>query len=512
MMQVMRAVSASTLAGILAFGPVSVAGAQTATKTENPTAEKADAPSTVKSDAIAGTPADHEPVEERITEFTLDNGLQVVVLPDHRAPVVTQMVYYHVGAADEAPGESGIAHFLEHLMFKGTKTHPEGEFSRAVADIGGQENAFTTDDYTGYYQQVPASELAMVMKYEADRMANLVLTDEVVAPERDVILEERRMRVDNDPGAQLQETVQATLFQNSPYGIPVIGWRSEMEQLSRDDAIAFYDKYYTPNNATLLVAGDVTASEVKALAEETFGKVERRADPGDRDRALEPEPLAARTVTLTDEKVTQPSMQRVYLAPGETIAEPGEAEALDVLADILGGGTTSRLYRSLVVEKGIAAGTGAYYGGTALKESQFGVYGMPRGEASLAEIETAIDAEIAEVRKTGVTEAELERAKNRVRKNMIYLRDSQTAMARRVGAALSTGRTLKDVETWPDRIEAVTVADVNEVARKYLTPERSVTGYLKPEQTVAADAAKGGAKPAAGDDAAAGPAASDSRS
>ncbi|MBO0903877.1 M16 family metallopeptidase [Jiella sonneratiae] len=497
MTKAMRALSATALAGALAFVPLAGAFADGATKTEKASEAKTEAPATVKSDEVAGTPADHKPVEERITEFSLDNGMQVVVLPDHRAPVVTQMVYYHVGAADEAPGESGIAHFLEHLMFKGTKTHPEGEFSRAVADIGGQENAFTTDDYTGYYQQVPSSALEMVMGYEADRMANLVLTDAVVKPERDVILEERRMRIDNDPGAQLQEAVQAALFQNSPYGIPVIGWRREMEELSRADAIAFYDKYYTPNNATLLVAGDVTADEVRKLAQSTYGKVARRADPGTRERALEPEPLAARIVTLTDAKVTQPSMQRVYLVPGETIAEPGEAEALDVLSDILGGGTTSRLYRSLVVEKGIAAGTGAFYSGTALKEGQFGVYGMPRGEATLADVETAIDAAIADIRKNGVTEAELDRAKNRVRKNMIYLRDSQTAMARRVGAALSTGRSLKDVETWPERIEAVTVADVDAVAKKYLRPERSVTGYLKPEAPLAAASGSGETKPAA---------------
>ena len=493
MIQVMRAVSATALAGALAFGPVFTAAAETAAT--NKAKSETDAASTAN--PVAATAEDKKPVEDRITEFTLDNGLQVVVLPDHRAPVVTQMVYYHVGAADEAPGESGIAHFLEHLMFKGTKTHPEGEFSRAVADIGGQENAFTTDDYTGYYQQVPASELKMVMGYEADRMANLVLTDAVVKPERDVILEERRMRVDNDPGSQLQEAVQAALFQNSPYGIPVIGWRREMEQLSRAYAIAFYDKFYTPNNATLLVAGDVTADQVKTLAEETYGKVKRRADPGDRARALEPEPLAARTVTLTDPKVTQPSMQRTYLVPSETTAEPGEAEALDVLSDILGGGTTSRLYRSLVVDKAIAAGTGAYYSGTALKEGQFGVYGMPRGDASLADIETAIDAEIDKIRDGGVTEAELERAKNRVRKNMIYLRDSQTAMARRVGAALSTGRTLKDVESWPDRIEAVTVAQVNAAAQKYLEPQRSVTGYLKPKAPAKAADAATPPKPAA---------------
>ncbi|NDV86073.1 insulinase family protein [Aurantimonas aggregata] len=416
-----------------------------------------------------------------VSSFTLENGLQVVVLPDHRAPIVTQMVYYRVGAADEAPGESGIAHYLEHLMFKGTTSHPEGEFSGAVADLGGQENAFTSSDYTGYYQQVPAEALEMVMEFEADRMANLVLSEEAVLPERDVILEERRMRVDNDPSSQLQEIVQATMFQNSPYGTPVIGWRSEIEQLTRDDAIAFYDKYYTPNNAILLVAGDVTEAEVRRLAEKTYGKVERRAEPGERFRAAEPEPLAERTVTLADPRVTQPSVQTLYLVPSDTTAEGGEAEALDILSDILGGGTTSRLYRSLVVDKGIAAQTGAYYGGTALKEGQFAVYGTPRGEANIDEVESAIEAEITDIVENGVDQEELEQAKNRVRKNLIYLRDSQTAMARRYAAALSTGRTIADVEAWPDRIEAVTVDQVNAVARKYLQPKRSVTGYLLPE-------------------------------
>ncbi|MEF2551452.1 pitrilysin family protein [Aurantimonas sp. A2-1-M11] len=422
-----------------------------------------------------------------LTTFTLDNGLQVVILPDDRAPIVTQMIYYNVGSADEAPGKSGIAHFLEHLMFKGTKDHPEGEFSRRVADIGGQENAFTTSDYTGYYQQVPADALEMVMTLEADRMENLVLSEEAVLPERDVILEERRMRIDNNPGSQLSEAVQAALFQNSPYGTPVIGWRQEMEALTRDDAIAFYDKYYTPNNATLLIAGDVDVAAVRDLVEKTYGKVERRADPGQRERPVEPEPLAARTVTLTDPRVTQPSLQTAYLVPSETTDENGEAEALDILADVLGGGTTSRLYRGLVVDRALAAGTGAYYGGTALKEGQFVVYGTPRDGASLDAVETALDEEIATLIDDGITEAELERAKNRVRKNMIYLRDSQTSMARRYAAALATGRTIADVEAWPERIEAVTVDDVNAVARKYLRPQRSVTGYLRPEPQPDAD-------------------------
>ncbi|KQT55011.1 zinc protease [Aureimonas sp. Leaf454] len=442
-------------------------------------------------ETAAATPAERmaeaEAKREKVSTFTLANGLDVVVLPDRRAPVVTQMVWYKAGSADEQPGTSGIAHFLEHLMFKGTKTHKAGEFSNSVSDIGGEENAFTTSDYTAYYQQVPAEALETVMAFEADRMENLVLSDEAVLPERNVILEERRQRTDNDPGSQLSEAVQATLFQNSHYGIPVIGWRHEMETLSREDAIAWYDKFYTPNNATLIVAGDVSADQVRTLAEKTYGKVQRRAEPGDRAklRATEPEPVAARTVTLTDQRVTQPSFSRVYLVPSDTTAKPGEAEALDVLADVLGGGATSRLYRQLVVGKGIAANVGAYNASSALKEGQFGFYATPLGEAGIAPLEAAIDEEIAKVQADGITPDELERAKNRVRKAVIYERDSQTSLARRYGAALSTGRTIADVDSYPERIEAVTVEAVKQAADAYLQKKRSVTGYLLPADKAA---------------------------
>ncbi|SMC36555.1 zinc protease [Fulvimarina manganoxydans] len=453
----------------------------------------------VTAPCFAASPSEQAPIsvgdaaipDEHVTSFTLDNGLQVVVLPDRRAPVVTQMIYYKVGGADEAPGESGVAHFLEHLMFKGTKTHPEGEFSQKVAEIGGQENAFTTDDYTGYYQQVPSDALEMVMSYEADRMSNLVLTDEVVLPERDVIQEERRMRVGNEPGAKLSEIVQGTLFLNSPYGTPVIGWPEEIASLTREDAIRFYDKYYTPSNAVLLIAGDVSVDEVRALAEKTYGQIAERAEVGPRLRPQEPEPIAERSVTLRDERVTQPSFQTNYLVPSATSGEPGEAEALDILADILGGGTTSRLYRDLIIDKGIAASAGAYYSGAALDDTRLVLYGSPRGDASLDEVEAAVEAEVARLVKDGITKEELERSKNRVRKGVIYLRDSQTAMARRFATALATGRTIEDVEKWPERIEAVTIEDVNRAARTYLKPERSVTGYLLPadESRAAADGA-----------------------
>jgi zinc protease len=410
--------------------------------------------------------------------FTLDNGMQVIVIPDHRAPVVTHMVWYRVGAADEQRGHSGIAHFLEHLMFKGTSLHPAGEFSKEVALVGGQENAFTTADYTAYFQTVAKEQLPMMMEYEADRMTGLILTDAVVLPERDVILEERRMRIDNEPGSQLSEAMSAALYQNHPYGIPTIGWRHEMERLTRDDAIAFYKKYYTPNNAILVVAGDVTVGQVKVLAGATYGKVQRRSEVPPRERAQEPEPLAARTVTLSDARVTQPSMQRVYLVPSYSSGDRKEALALDVLADVLGGGSTSRIYRALVVEQGKATSAGAFYAGTALDATRFGVYGTPRPGVSLDEISAALDTIVADVRTHGITDEELAKAKQRVMASSIIAQDRMGGLARMFGAALATGQTITDVQEWPNRIQEVTVADVKAAAAKYLDAKRSVTGYL----------------------------------
>src|SRR5262244_4139201 len=269
-----------------------------------------------------------------ITHFKLANGLEVVVIPDHRTPVITHMVWYRVGAADETPGKSGLAHFLEHLLFKGTKKNPQGLFSQTVATIGGQENAFTSSDYTGYFQRTSREHLKMLMEFEADRMTGLVLTDDVVKPELQVVLEEQNMRVANNPGARLSEQMEAALYLNHPYQRPIIGWRQEIEKLTRDDALAFYRRFYTPNNAILVVAGDVTAEEVRKLAEETYGKVPRVAEIKPRARPREPEQQAARTVTLADARVTQPSVSRYYLVPSSSTAQPGESEALDVLGHV----------------------------------------------------------------------------------------------------------------------------------------------------------------------------------
>jgi zinc protease len=414
----------------------------------------------------------------QITNFTLANGLEVVVIPDHRAPVVTHMVWYKVGSADETPGKSGLAHFLEHLMFKGTAKNPAGRFSQVVATIGGQENAFTSADYTGYYQRVPRDELKRMMEFEADRMTGLVLTDDVVRPELNVVLEEQNMRVGNNPAARLGEQMDAALYLNHAYGRPVIGWRHEIEQLDREDALNFYRRFYTPNNAVVVIAGDVTPEEVRALAEDTYGKVPRVTDIKPRLRPQEPVQEAPRTVTLGDPRVTQPSLSRYYLVPSSMTARAGESEALDVLAHILGHGANSRLYQALVVDKGVAVNAGASYDGTALDNTRLNIYATPKPETSLPQLEQAIDAVLAEVVENGVSADEIERTKNRLIADSIYANDNQRTLAQWYGASLATGAKVEQVRSWPDRIRLVSAQAVREAARHWLDKRRSVTGYL----------------------------------
>jgi len=413
-----------------------------------------------------------------ITDFALGNGLEVLVVPDHRAPVVTHMIWYKVGSADETPGKSGLAHFLEHLMFKGTEKNPGATFSQEVAAIGGQENAFTTSDYTVFFQRVPRDHLKAMMALEADRMTGLVLTDDVTRPELNVVLEEQNMRVANNPAGRLGEQMDAALYLNHPYGRPVIGWRQEIEKLNRDEALAFYRRFYTPNNAVVVVAGDVDPAEVRADAEATYGKVARRAENNPRQRPMEPVQEASRTVTLADSRVEQPSVSRYYLAPSDTTAKPGEGEALDVLAHVLGGGANSRLYRTLVVDKGIALNAGAYYSSNAIDYAKLGVYGSPKPGTSLRELEGGIDAVLADVIDHGITDGELDRAKNRLIADAVYAQDNQATLARWYGAALAIGETVDMVRTWPDRIRAVTADAVQQAARTWLDRRQSVTGYL----------------------------------
>jgi zinc protease len=428
----------------------------------------------------------------RATEFKLANGMHVVVVPDHRAPVVTHMVWYRVGAADEPPGVSGIAHFLEHLMFKSTDKIPSGEFSKIVARLGGQDNAFTSQDATAYFQRVAKDRLEQVMQMEADRMVNLKLTEQEVLTERDVILEERRSRIENNPQAILDEQMSAALYYSHPYGIPVIGWEHEMARLSREDALAFYKRHYAPNNAILVVAGDVTADEARRLAQQSFGKIPANPAIVPRKRPMDPEHRAARRVELKDPRAGKASLQRYYVTPSYVTAAPGEAEALDLLMKIAASGSTSRLYQKLVVDERIASNAGGWYSGSGLDSGKIAVYVVPADGVGLDRVEAAIDAVLTELRDKGVTEAELERAKKAYLADFVYESDNQSTLARRYGWGLVVGRTLADLDAWPERIARVTLADIKKVAGQYLDLRRSVTGTLLP---VAPD---GGAAPATG--------------
>ncbi|WP_315744012.1 MULTISPECIES: pitrilysin family protein [unclassified Bradyrhizobium] len=411
--------------------------------------------------------------------FTLPNGLQVVVIQDHRTPVVTEMIWYKVGSADETPGKSGLAHFLEHLMFKGTAKHPAGEFSQTVLKIGGNENAFTSVDYTGYFQRVPRDQLAKMMEFEADRMTGLVLKDENVLPERDVVLEEYNMRVANNPEARLNEQIMAALYLNHPYGRPVIGWKPEIEKLGREDALAFYRRFYAPNNAILVIAGDTDINEVRPMVEQTFAKVPAQPDiPPRRIRPQEPEPVAPRTVTLADPHVEQPSMRRFYLVPSAATAAPGESAALDVLAQLMGSGSNSYLYRALVVDKPLAVNASASYQGTSLDPTQFSIAVSPRSGVDFAQVEAVVDGVIAELAQNPARAEDLERVKTQLVAEAIYAQDNQATMARWYGGGLTTGLSIEDIRSWPDRIKAVTAEQVRAAAQKWLQKTRSVTGYL----------------------------------
>ena len=426
-----------------------------------------------------------------VTHYTLDNGLQVVVIPDRRAPVVTHMVWYKVGAADEENGKAGIAHFLEHLLFKGTDKVAPGEFSKIIKRNGGQDNAFTSLDYTAYYQRIAKDRLDLVMGLEADRMSNLTLTDADVVPERAVVQEERRSRTDNDPSSLLQEQTTAALYIAHPYRKPIIGWMSEVQKLDRDDALAFYRKYYTPRNAIVVVAGDVTIEGVRSLVDKHYAPLANTADPGERVRTPEPEPIAARRITLSDPRVATPSVQRSYLAASYRTAAPHEAEALEILSHVVGSSTTSRLYRKLVVEDKIASYAGSWYDGDSRDYGNFGIYGAPAEGKTLTEVEAAIDEVLADVLKNGITADELQRAKNKMQADSVYALDSQFRLAYVFGAALSIGATVEDVKGWNHELEQTTLEDVKKAAAQVLRIKRSVTGILLPAKRATAKAATG---------------------
>lgn len=421
--------------------------------------------------------------EQAVTGFALDNGLEVVVIEDHRAPVVVQMVWYRVGAADEPEGKSGIAHFLEHLMFKGTDDLGPGEFSDIVEAQGGSDNAFTSWDYTAYFQRVAADRLDLMMQIEADRMTGLAIAPDQVDTERSVILEERNQRTDTSPGALLSEQMRAAQYLNHPYGIPIIGWRHEMEGLTREDALDFYRRNYAPNNAILVVAGDVTPEEVRALAEKHYGPIPAAPEIAPRQRVSEPPQLAERRLTMTDPRVSEPYISRSYLAPERDPGDQKKAAALTVLAELLGGsGTTSVLARALQFDQQKAVYTAAFYDGSSVDDSTFGLVVVPTPDTSLADAEAAMDAAIADFIAKGPDPADLERIKTQVRAADIYARDDSDGLARRYGEGLATGLTLQDVKDWPDILKSVTAEDVVAAATEVLDKRRAVTGWLMREE------------------------------
>jgi zinc protease len=413
------------------------------------------------------------------TQFMLGNGMQVVLIEDHRAPVVHHMVWYKVGAADEQPGVSGVAHYLEHLMFKGTPNVPPGEFSKTVAREGGRDNAFTSSDYTGYFQTIARDRLELVMSMEADRMGQLQPREADARPELQVVMEERLSRTDNNPGALFGEQLDAAQYLSHPYGRPVIGWPSEIQRLTLADAMAFYRSHYAPNNAILIVAGDVRPDELKGLAEKYYGLIPMRPIPP-RFRPQEPMQLAARRLSMSDGRVAQPSMRRSYLAPSRTAGEKQHAMPLAVLAEILNA-PTGRLHKALVQGDGPAVSAGAWYSAMSLDQSTFGFSAAPKRERRLEDVEAALDRVIADLLANGVTDDEMRLARTGMLAETVYARDSLSGAARIFGVALTTGLTVEDVEAWPRLIDAVTAQQVLEAAKYVFDLRRSVTGYLLPK-------------------------------
>ncbi len=417
--------------------------------------------------------------DETVTTFTLPNGMDAVVIEDHRAPVVTHMVWYRIGAADEVPGKSGIAHLLEHLMFKGTRRMKSGEFSAIVAANGGSENAFTSFDYTGYWQRVASDRLELMMKMESDRMRGLVLSDEDVETERAVVLEERNSRTDNNPGALFSEQRMAALYLNHPYGVPVIGWKHEIQGLTREDALAWYEKYYAPNNAVLIVAGDVDPKEVQRLARRYYGRLRPSRDLVARHRPEEPPQISPRRLQFVDKRVAQPYVIRTYLAPERNSGDQEQAAALSMLAELLGGsGLTSVLGQELQVQQQIALHVSAFYDGMALDKSGFGMVVVPVEGVSLQAAEAALDAVLAKFVETGVDESHLARVKSQIRAAEIYERDDIQGRARGYGEALTQGLTIEDADAWPAILQSVTADDILAAAKMVLDPRKSVTGWL----------------------------------
>jgi zinc protease len=406
---------------------------------------------------------------------TLDNGLTVYILEEHKAPVATVQVWYHVGGRNELSGRTGLAHLLEHMMFKGTTNHGKGEYSRLIAKNGGSENAFTANDETVYFSTLSSDRVELALELEADRMSNLLLDPKEVALERNVVKEERRTRTDDDPQSLLVETAYAMAFPAHPYGRPVIGWMDDISGLTRDELAAFYHRYYVPNNATLVVVGDVTAAKLMPIIQRTFGAIP--AKPVTDDPITPEQPQFGERRFILKREAQLPVVFMGYHVPNYHGAD---ADALEVLGTIISSGKSSRLYQSLVYEQRIALSADGGYDPLSIDGDLFYFYGMAQPGHTHEELEAALDKEIARLQKEPVSDRELQKAKNGLLAGYIFGQDSNFFRAMQIGQTVNVGAGVDYIDSYVSRIQAVTKEEVQQAAKRYLLKDHRTVGYLVP--------------------------------
>ena len=416
-------------------------------------------------------------------EYMLANGLKIVVKEDHRSPVVISQIWYKAGSIDELNGTTGVAHVLEHMMFKGTKNVSSGEFSKKIAAIGGRDNAFTSRDFTGYFQQLHKSELALAMKLEADRMRNLILTKEEFAKEIKVVMEERRLRTDDQPHALVYEKMMSVAYQSHPYRRPIIGWMNDLENMTVDDAQEWYDRWYAPNNAVLVVVGDVDPKEVFSLAQKYYGEIKSR-------------PIASLALRKPQTEVTQAGIKRLqvkapakmpYLVMGyhAPVLHDANADwepyALEMLVGVLYGNESARLNKELVRDQQIASSINAEYDATGRGPGMFFLSGTPSEGRSVVELEAALRNEIERLISAGVTEKELRRVRAQVVSGHVFQLDSMFYQAMQIGQLESVGLSYRDLDTIIKKLQTVTAKQIREVAIKYLIDDSLTVAILDPQ-------------------------------
>lgn len=410
---------------------------------------------------------------------TLANGLQIIIVPNHLAPVVHQMVWYKVGSSDEVLGKTGLAHYLEHLMFRGTKLVPDGAFSDQVAAWGGRENAFTSYDYTAYFITASSDKLAEMMKLEADRMQNLAIQAELATPELQVVMNERQQRTDNSPEGRFAEKFRSTLLPDHPYGRPVIGWKNDIGALSVADATTFYQHHYAPNNAVVVISGDVDPVDVIGKATAIYGVVPKRDVPQRATLLAAPQP-AERRFTMLDAGIEQPHLLWQAVTPSRGTGSVAESYALEVLAEALNG-QTGQLYRRLVVGAAVAGDIDVSYDADARGAGLFAIGLSPQPDKSTDDLEQTLLKTLRDLSYSGLGTSEIKAAQHRLIRAADFARDSLMIPGYAFGMALTTGQSVADVEAWPERIKSVTVADVNQALRRLVANKHQVTGVLLPD-------------------------------